>query len=510
MLGRTISVIFSNATGRWNITGKTKDFSNPVPTKTYGTNRLNGYELLESCLNLRDAKVYDYYTDDEGKTKAVLNKSETLLAVTKQETIKEAFKDWIFRDQTRRQELCEKYNALFNTRRPRVYDGSHLQFHGMSPDIEMKPHQKNAVARILYGNNTLLAHCVGAGKTFEMAAAAMELRYLGICNKPMFVVPNHLTEQWASEFLRLYPGAKILATRQKDFETKNRKRFCSRIATGDYDAVIIGHSQFEKIPISAERQAQMLERQIDELQTAIFTAEKENGGHFTVKQMESMKKKLQERLKRLNENSRKDAVITFEQLGVDQLFVDESHNFKNLFCYTKMSNVAGVATTEAKKSTDMFNKCQYLDEITGGRGVTFATGTPLSNSMTELYTNMRYLQYNTLMSMGLGHFDSWASTFGETRTVVELAPEGTGYQAKTRFSRFYNLPELISLFKECADIQTAEMLNLPRPKPEYVDVLLKPSDLQREMVLELGERAEKIRNGCVDSSSDNMLKVVRC
>ncbi|MBQ8733299.1 MAG: DEAD/DEAH box helicase family protein, partial [Anaerotignum sp.] len=399
MLGREIAVVFSTATGRWNISGKTRDFSNPVPTQTFGTNRLNGYELLESCLNLRDAKVYDYFTDDEGKVKAVLNKSETLLAVTKQETIKEAFKDWIFRDQTRRQELCEKYNALFNTRRPRVYDGSHLQFHGMSPDIEMKPHQKNAVARILYGNNTLLAHCVGAGKTFEMAAAAMELRYLGICNKPMFVVPNHLTEQWASEFLRLYPGAKILATRQKDFETKNRKRFCSRIATGDYDAVIIGHSQFEKIPISAERQAQMLERQIDELQTAILTTEKENGGHFTVKQMKSMKKKLQERLKRLNENSRKDAVITFEQLGVDQLFVDESHNFKNLFCYKKMSNVAGVATTEAKKSTDMFNKCQYLDEITGDRGVTFATGTPLSNSMTELYTNMRYLQYDTLMSM---------------------------------------------------------------------------------------------------------------
>lgn len=507
VLGNTLRVFYNNVTGKWNISGKSKDSSNPVPNNTYGTSRLNGYELLEHCLNLHDAKVYDYLEDATGKVKAVVNKAETLLAITKQETIKEAFKDWVFRDQKRRQALCEKYNAMFNTRRPREFDGSHLQFHGMSPDIEMKPHQKNAVARILYGNNTLLAHCVGAGKTFEMAAAAMELRYLGLCNKPMFVVPNHLTEQWASEFLRLYPGAKILATRQKDFETKNRRRFCSRIATGDYDAIIIGHSQFEKIPISAERQALMLERQIDELNCAIMAAERENGVFFSVKQMESMKKKLKERLDRLNDDSRKDAAITFEQLGVDQLFVDESHNYKNLFLYTKMGNVAGVQTTEAKKSTDMFNKCQYLDEITGGRGITFATGTPLSNSMTELYTNMRYLQYDTLMNLGLGHFDSWASTFGETRTVVELAPEGTGYQAKTRFARFYNLPELIALFKESADIQTAEMLDLPRPKADYVDVLLKASDMQRELVQELGERAEKIRAGGVDSSEDNMLRI---
>lgn len=507
VLGNSIKVMYSEVTGTWRITKKSADTSNPIPNKTYGTSRLNGYELLESCLNLRDAKVFDYIEQPNGKLKAVLNKAETLLAVTKQETIKEAFKEWVFQDQERRQALCDKYNALFNTRRPRVFDGSHLQFHGMSPDIELKPHQKNAVARILYGKNTLLAHCVGAGKTFEMAAAAMELKYIGLCNKAMFVVPNHLTEQWTSEFLRLYPGAKILATRQSDFEKNNRKKFCSKIATGDYDAIIIGHSQFEKIPISAERQISIIERQIDELELAILDAERSNREHFTIKQMESTKKKLKERLTSLNENSKKDNVITFEQLGVDQLFVDESHNYKNLFLYTKMNNVAGVAHTEAKKSSDMFAKCQYMDELTGGRGITFATGTPLSNSMTELYTNMRYLQYNTLVQLGLGHFDSWASSFGETRTVVELTPEGTGYQAKTRFSRFYNLPELIALFKECADIQTAEMLNLPRPEAEYVDILLKPSELQRELVAELGERAEKIRNGSVNSSEDNMLLI---
>lgn len=506
-LGQVIKVLYSELSGAWRITKKGSDLANPIPNKIYGTNRLNGYELLERCLNLREAKVYDYIEQENGKPKAVLNKAETMLAVTKQENIKEAFKEWVFQDQERRQALCDKYNALFNTRRPRTFDGSHLQFHGMSPDIELKPHQKNAVARILYGNNTLLAHCVGAGKTFEMAAAAMEMKYLGLCNKPMFVVPNHLTEQWTSEFLRLYPGANILATRQNDFKKDNRKKFCSKIATGDYDAIIIGHSQFEKLPISAERQVALIEKQIDELEMAILDAERNNCEHFTVKQMESMKKKLVERLNRLNESSKKDDVITFEQLGVDHLFVDESHNYKNLFLYTKMNNVAGISHTEAKKSSDMFAKCQYLDELTGGKGVTFATGTPLSNSMTELYTNMRYLQYSSLLQLGLVHFDSWASSFGETRTVVELTPEGTGYQAKTRFSRFYNLPELIALFKECADIQTAEMLNLPRPQAEYIDILLKPSDLQRELVAELGERAEKIRNGNVDSSEDNMLLI---
>ena len=400
-----------------------------------------------------------------------------------------------------------KYNELFNSTRPREYDGSHLKFPGMTPDIELKPHQKNAVAHVLYGDNTLLAHCVGAGKTFEMTAAAMESKRLGLCQKSLFVVPNHLTEQWASDFLRLYPGANILAATKKDFEPANRKKFCSRIATGDYDAVIIGHSQFEKIPLSQERQAATIERQIDEIELAIDQAKRDNGERYTIKQMEKSRKALQVRLDKLNDQSRKDNVVTFEQLGVDRLFVDESHNYKNLFLYTKMRNVAGIAQTEAQKSSDMFAKCQYLDEITGGKGVTFATGTPISNSMTELYTNMRYLQYGTLQKLGLGHFDAWAASFGETQTAIELAPEGTGYRAKTRFAKFFNLPELIALFKESADIQTPDMLKLPVPEAEYENVVLKPSEFQKEMVASLAERAEAVRDRQVQPYEDNMLKI---
>ena len=400
-----------------------------------------------------------------------------------------------------------KYNELFNSTRPREYDGSHLKFPGMTPDIELKPHQKNAVAHVLYGDNTLLAHCVGAGKTFEMTAAAMESKRLGLCQKSLFVVPNHLTEQWASDFLRLYPGANILAATKKDFEPANRKKFCSRIATGDYDAVIIGHSQFEKIPLSQERQAATIEKQIDEIELAIDQAKRDNGERYTIKQMEKSRKALQVRLDKLNDQSRKDNVVTFEQLGVDRLFVDESHNYKNLFLYTKMRNVAGIAQTEAQKSSDMFAKCQYLDEITGGKGVTFATGTPISNSMTELYTNMRYLQYGTLQKLGLGHFDAWAASFGETQTAIELAPEGTGYRAKTRFAKFFNLPELIALFKESADIQTPDMLKLPVPEAEYENVVLKPSEFQKDMVASLAERAEAVRDRQVQPYEDNMLKI---
>ena len=430
-----------------------------------------------------------------------------MIASQKQEAIREAFKDWVFRDPERRQTLVAKYNELFNSTRPREYDGSHLKFPGMTPDIELKPHQKNAVAHVLYGDNTLLAHCVGAGKTFEMTAAAMESKRLGLCQKSLFVVPNHLTEQWASDFLRLYPGANILAATKKDFEPANRKKFCSRIATGDYDAVIIGHSQFEKIPLSQERQAATIERQIDEIELAIEQAKKDNGERYTIKQMEKSRKALQVRLDKLNDQSRKDNVVTFEQLGVDRLFVDESHNYKNLFLYTKMRNVAGIAQTEAQKSSDMFAKCQYLDEITGGKGVTFATGTPISNSMTELYTNMRYLQYGTLQKLGLGHFDAWAASFGETQTAIELAPEGTGYRAKTRFAKFFNLPELIALFKESADIQTPDMLKLPVPEAEYENVVLKPSEFQKDMVASLAERAEAVRDRQVQPYEDNMLKI---
>ena len=506
MIKTSIKVQYSPMTGRWFISNKGNDSGNPLTTKTYGTDRMNGYYILERTLNQSDVKIYDSVPTPDGKDKRVLNKTETSLALHKQEAIKEAFKDWIFSDPQRRQELCEVYNSTFNTIRPRDYDGSHLQFPGMTPDISLRPHQKNAIAHILYGKNTLLAHSVGAGKTYTMTAAAMELKRIGLCNKSMFVVPNHLIGQWASEFLRLYPGANVLATTEKDFEKKNRKRFCSRIATGDYDAVIIGHSQFERIPLSTERQIASINKQLEDLEMSISAYSAETGMHFTVKQFEKTKKNLEAKLERLT-SGKKDDVVTFEQLGIDRLFVDESHTYKNLFLYTKMSNVAGVQTTDAKKSSDMFNKCQYISEITGNKGITFATGTPISNSMTELYTNMRYLQYDTLQDMGLGHFDSWAAIYGETKTVVELAPEGTGYITRTRFSRFYNLPELIALFKEVADIRTAEMLNLPRPKADYENVQLKPSEIQKTLVADLAERAEAIRNGSVDPSIDNMLRI---
>ena len=503
---KVMGIQFSDVTGQWNVKGKNADNGNTLVNMTYGTSRRNAYQILEDSLNLKDSRVYDTIVED-GKEKRVLNKKETTLAAQKQDTIREAFKDWIFREPERRQDLVAKYNKLFNSTRPREYDGAHLKFPGMTPDIILKPHQKNAVAHVLYGDNTLLAHCVGAGKTFEMTAAAMESRRLGLCQKSLFVVPNHLTEQWASDFLRLYPGANILAATKKDFEPANRKKFCSRIATGDYDAVIIGHSQFEKIPLSMERQQAMIERQISEIELAIQQAKEDNGERYTIKQMEKTKKSLLTRLEKLNDTSRKDNVVTFEQLGVDRLFVDESHNYKNLFLYTKMRNVAGIAQTEAQKSSDMFAKCQYLDEITGGKGVTFATGTPISNSMTELYTNMRYLQYGTLQKLGLGHFDSWASSFGETQTAIELAPEGTGYRAKTRFAKFFNLPELISLFKESADIQTPDMLKLPVPEVEYENVVLKPSEYQQDIVSSLADRAEAVRNRLVEPHQDNMLKI---
>ena len=501
-----IKIQYSDVTGQWNVKGKNADFGNALVNMTYGTSRRNAYQILEDSLNLKDSRVYDIVIED-GKERRVLNKKETTIAAQKQDAMREAFRDWVFRDMDRRNELVSKYNVLFNSTRPREYDGSHLKFPGMTPDIELKGYQKNAVAHVLYGNNTLLAHCVGAGKTFEMVAAAMESKRLGLCQKSLFVVPNHLTEQWASDFLRLYPGANILAATKKDFQPANRKKFCSRIATGDYDAVIIGHSQFEKIPLSAERQTAIIERQIAEITQSIEEIKAEQGERYTIKQMEKMRKTLQTRLDKLNDTSRKDDVVTFEQLGVDRLFVDESHYYKNLFLHTKMRNVAGIAQSEAQKSSDMFAKCQYLDELTGGKGITFATGTPISNSMTELYTNMRYLQYDTLQRMGLGHFDSWASSFGETQTAIELAPEGTGYRAKTRFAKFYNLPELIALFKECADIQTPDMLNLPIPKAEYENVVLQPSEHQKEMVASLAERAEAVRDRRVEPHEDNMLKI---
>ena len=501
-----VGVQYSDVTGQWNVKGKNADRGNSLVNMTYGTSRANAYRILEDSLNLRDTRIFDTIEED-GKEKRVLNKKETTLASQKQEAIREAFKDWVFKNPERRQTLCAKYNELFNSTRPREYDGSHLKFPGMTPDITLRPHQLNAVAHQLYGDNTLLAHCVGAGKTFEMIAAAMESKRLGLCQKSLFVVPNHLTEQWASDFLRLYPGANILAATKKDFEPANRKKFCSRIATGDYDAVIIGHTQFEKIPLSTERQAAMIERQITEIEMAIEAVKAEKGERYTIKQMEKTKKSLSARLSRLNDTSRKDNVVTFEQLGVDRLFVDESHNYKNLFLYTKMRNVAGIAQTEAQKSSDMFAKCQYMDELTGGKGITFATGTPISNSMTELYTNMRYLQYNTLQKLGLGNFDSWAATFGETQTAIELAPEGTGYRAKTRFAKFFNLPELISLFKESADIQTPDMLKLPVPEAEYENVVLKPSEYQKEMVQSLADRAEAVRDRKVEPHVDNMLKI---
>ena len=509
-IGSSIKATYSEISGAWNISGKSLDRSNPRVTNTYGTMRVNGYRLLEDALNLRDTKIYDTIYED-GKERRVLNKKETMLAQQAQEAIRDAFKQWIFKDLDRREELCKVYNEWFNAIRPREYDGSHIKFVGMTPEISLMPHQKNAVAHILYGNNTLLAHCVGAGKTFQMIAAGMESRRLGLAQKNLYVVPNHLTEQWGADFLRLYPNANVLVATKKDFEPSNRKKFCSRIATGDYDAIIIGHSQFERIPLSPERQKSMIERQIQDITFAIAEAKAEDDGKsFTVKQMEKTKKTLQAKLQKLNDQSRKDDVVTFEQLGVDRLFVDESHFYKNMFLYTKMRNIAGIAQTDAQKSSDMFAKCQYLDEITGGKGVTFATGTPVSNSMVELYTIMRYLQYDTLQKLHLGHFDSWAASFGETVTAIELSPEGTGYRAKTRFARFFNLPELISLFKESADVQTADMLNLPVPEAEYINEVLKPSEMQQEMVSSFADRAERVRNGNVDPRTDNMLKIVRC
>ena len=506
-VGSKVKVQYAEVTGQWNVMGKSVDsYGNALVTSTYGTQRANAYRLLEDALNLRDTKIYDTVQDADGEHRE-LNRKETMLAQQKQELIKEEFKEWIFKDLHRREDLCKIYNERFNSIRPREYDGSHIQFVGMNPEITLMPHQKNAVAHVLYGNNTLLAHCVGAGKTFQMIAAGMESKRLGLSQKNLYVVPNHLTEQWGSDFLRLYPGANILVATKKDFEPANRKRFCSRIATGDYDAVIIGHTQFEKIPLSRERQIAMLEDQIADITFSIEEAAHQAGQNYTIKQLEKTKKSLQARMKKLNDQTRKDDVVTFEQLGVDRLFVDESHSFKNLFLYTKMRNVAGISQTDAQKSSDMFMKCRYMDELAGGRGITFATGTPVSNSMTELYTIMRYLQYDTLMRMGMGHFDSWAATFGETVTAIELSPEGTGYRAKTRFARFFNLPELISIFKEAADIQTSDMLNLPVPEAEFINEVLKPSEEQQEMVSAFSERAEEVRAGLVNPTVDNMLKI---
>ena len=507
-LGRKIAARYAKETGRWYISEKNLDTrGNSLVTSTYGTVRANAYRLLEDALNLRDTKIYDKITTEDRREKRVLNKAETMVAQQKQEMIREAFKEWVFKDLDRREALCKTYNELFNSIRPREYDGSHIRFVGMNPEITMMPHQKNAVAHILYGGNTLLAHCVGAGKTFEMVAAGMESRRLGLSHKNLYVVPNHLTEQWGSDFLRLYPGANILVATRKDFEPANRKKFCSRIATGDYDGIIIGHSQFEKIPLSIERQIAAIGRQIDDIILAISDAKAAEGERYTIKEMEKTKKLLEARLEKLNKQERKDNVVTFEELGVDRLFVDESHFYKNLFLYTKMRNVAGIAQTDAQKSSDMFMKCQYMDEIAGGRGITFATGTPISNSMVELYTIMRYLQYDLLQKLGMGHFDAWAAAFGETVTGIELSPEGTGYRAKTRFARFYNLPELMALFKECADIQTADLLDLPVPEAEYVNEVLKPSPEQQEMVKAFAQRAEAVRAGGVDPAEDNMLRI---
>ena len=505
-----IKVHFSPYTSEWNIEGKSYDKGNVKAYNTYGTSRINAYKIIEETLNLKDVRIFDYIEDDEGRKKAVLNKKETAIAQSKQEMIKQEFQDWIWSDPERRERLCKFYNEKFNSVRPREYDGSHIIFNGMNPEIELREHQKNAVAHILYGGNTLLAHAVGAGKTFEMVAAAQESKRLGLCNKSLFVVPNHLTEQWAAEYLQLYPAANILVATKKDFETKNRKKFCGRIATGDYDAVIIGHSQFEKIPMSIERQRAILEQQLEEITGGIAELKRNRGENFSIKQLEKSKKSIRQKLDKLNDQTKKDDVVTFEELGVDRLFVDESHYYKNLYLYTKMRNVGGIAQTEAQKSSDLFMKCRYLDEITGGRGTVFATGTPISNSMVELYTIQRYLQYNTLVKNGLQHFDAWASTFGETITAVELTPEGTGYRAKTRFAKFYNLPELMAMFKEIADIKTADMLNLPVPEAKYHNIAVKPSEMQKEMVASLAERAEQVRGGGVDSSVDNMLKIVRC
>ena len=505
---RAIQVKFSPLTAEWRIEGKTSMGKNDILScETYGTSRMNAYKILEETLNLKDVRVYDTIEGDDGKPKRILNKRETMLAQQKQQSIKDAFAGWIWQDPQRRTELVRQYNELFNSTRPREYDGSHIRFVGMNPEITLREHQRNAIAHVLYGGNTLLAHEVGAGKTFEMAASAMESKRLGLCQKSLFVVPNHLTEQWASEFLHLYPTAKLLVARKKDFETANRKKFCARIATGDYDAVIIGHSQFERIPLSFERQERLIQEQIEEIQNAIAELKYSSGERFTVKQMEKSRKSLELKLEKLRAADRKDDVITFEQLGVDRLFVDESHGFKNLFLYTKMRNVAGLSTSEAQKSSDMFGKCRYLDEITGSRGVVFATGTPVSNSMTELYTLMRYLQYDTLQQKKLTHFDCWASTFGETSTAIELAPEGNSYRTRTRFARFFNLPELMNMFKEVADIKTSDQLHLPVPEAKFETVVVKPSEIQKDMVQSLSERAAEVHSGTVDPSVDNMLKI---
>ena len=503
----SIVVHYSQHTGEWSIDGKSYDRSNVKAYNTYGSSRINAYKIIEETLNLKDVRIFDYVEDIDGSRKPVLNKKETAIAQSKQELIKQGFQEWVWSDPQRRERLCKLYNERFNSIRPREYDGSHIVFSGMNPEITLREHQRNAVAHILYGGNTLLAHAVGAGKTFEMVAAAMESKRLGLCNKSLFVVPNHLTEQWAAEFLQLYPSANILVATKKDFETKNRKRFCGRIATGDYDAVIIGHSQFEKIPMSIERQRASLEQQENEITNGIAELKRNRGENFSIKQLEKAKKAIRQKIEKLNDQSRKDDVVTFEELGVDRLFIDESHYYKNLYLYTKMRNVGGIAQTEAQKSSDLFMKCRYLDELTGGRGTVFATGTPISNSMVELYTIQRYLQYDTLAKNELQHFDAWASTFGETVTAIELTPEGTGYRAKTRFAKFFNLPELMSMFKEVADIRTADMLELPIPKANFHNVAVKPSEIQKDMVAKLAERAELVRKGNVDASVDNMLKI---
>ena len=502
-----ICVHYSTYTGEWQVEGKSRDKSSVNANSTYGTGRVNGYKILEETLNLRAVRVFDYIEDEHGNKVPVLNKKETAIAQGKQELIKQEFQNWIWKDQRRRDRLCKLYNERFNSIRPREYNGSHLNFIGINPAITLRPHQVNAIAHILYGGNTLLAHVVGAGKTYEMVAAGMESKRLGLCQKSLYVVPNHLTEQWATEFLQLYPAANILVATRKDFETKNRKRFCGRIATGDYDAIIIGHSQFEKIPMSVERQRYILEQQKDEILNGLQELKANHGERFSIKQLERSRKSVEAKLEKLNDQSRKDDVVTFEELGVDRLFVDEAHYYKNLAAFSKMRNVGGISQTEAQKSSDLYMKCRYLDELTGGRGVVFATGTPISNTMVEMYTMQKYLQYHTLEEHGLLHFDSWASTFGETVTAIELAPEGTGYRAKTRFSRFYNLPELMSMFKEVADIQTADMLNLPVPKANYHNIVLKPSEHQKQMVAALSKRAEKVRNKMVDPSVDNMLRI---
>lgn len=507
-LHRVIHVNYSEYTAEWNISGKSAvSESNVSAYVTYGTRRANAYRILEDTLNLRDVRIYDMVTDPDGKERRVLNQKETTLAQQKQQAIKAAFREWIWKEPNRRETLVAQYNELFNATRPREYDGRHITFGGMTPEIQLREHQRNAVAHILYGGNTLLAHEVGAGKTFEMVAAAMESKRLGLCQKPLFVVPNHLTEQWASEFIRLYPSASILVATKKDFERANRQKFCARIATGDYDAVIIGHSQFERIPVSQERQQRLLREQLDDITHGIEELKYQRGEQFSIKQLERTRKQLENRLSKLEAEERKDDVVTFEQLGVDRLYVDEAHSFKNLFLYTKMRNVAGLSQTESQKSSDMFLKCRYMDEITGGKGIVFATGTPVSNSMTELYTMQRYLQYGTLQQKSMSHFDAWASTFGETTTAIELAPEGTGYRARTRFAKFFNLPELMNLFKEVADIKTADQLNLPRPTAHYETVVVKPSAYQQEMVQALSERAAAVHSGAVDPSVDNMLRI---